>query len=93
MEQQLEPLFHKNSYGYRPLKSAHQAINQVRKNCIESDWVIDLDIRKFFDEIDHKLMLKGLTHSNVRKMGKTICRTLVDSTHRASQWTPHTKRR
>jgi RNA-directed DNA polymerase len=60
MERQIEPHFHKDSYGYRPLRSSHQAIEEVRKNCKEKDWVIDLDISKFFDEIDHELLMKAL---------------------------------
>jgi group II intron reverse transcriptase/maturase len=62
MEERIDRLFHENSYGYRPLKSAHQAVEQVRQNCHQLDWVIDLDISKFFDEIDHELMLKAVTH-------------------------------
>ena len=62
MERQVDKLFHGNSYGYRPLKSAHQAVEQVRKNSYKYDWVIDMDIQKFFDEIDHELMLKAVTH-------------------------------
>ena len=62
MEKQIDKLFHENSYGYRPLKSAHQALEQVRKNSFKYDWVIDMDIQKFFDEIDHELMLKAVTH-------------------------------
>jgi group II intron reverse transcriptase/maturase len=62
MEERIDHLFHENSYGYRPLKSAHQAVEQVRQNCYKLDWVIDLDISKFFDEIDHELMLKAVEH-------------------------------
>jgi len=62
MEKRIDQLFHENSYGYRPLKNAHQALEQVRQNCFQYDWVIDMDIRKFFDEIDHELMLKAVTH-------------------------------
>jgi len=62
MEQHIDHLFHVNSYGYRPLKSARQAIEEVRKNCKTTDWVIDLDISKFFDEISHELMLKAVAH-------------------------------
>jgi len=62
MEKRIDGMFHENSYGYRPLKSAHQAIEQVRQNCYKQDWVIDMDISKFFDEIDHELLLKGIRH-------------------------------
>lgn len=67
MEKRIEPLFHEHSYGYRPLKSTHQAIAQVRENCYKMDWVIDLDISKFFDEIDHELMLKAVAHVTEEK--------------------------
>lgn len=67
LEQDVDPLFSKFSYGYRPNKSAHQAIKQCRKNCMEMDWAIDLDIKSFFDEIDHGLMLKALSHFTKKK--------------------------
>ena len=60
MEVKLEHRFHENSYGYRPMKSAHQALDEVRENCLEKDWVIDLDISNFFDEINHDLMIKAV---------------------------------
>ena len=53
--------FSASSFGYRPTKSAHQAIEQCRENCMKMDWVIDLDIKNFFDEIDHELMMKALS--------------------------------
>ena len=62
LEQIADKRFSKNSFGYRPNKSAHQAIKQCRKNCMQMDWAIDLDIKSFFDEIDHDLMLKALGH-------------------------------
>lgn len=60
MEKRIDHQFHQHSYGYRPLKSTRQAVEQVRKNCKVQDWVIDLDISKFFDEIDHELLLKAV---------------------------------
>lgn len=60
IEKKIDQRFHENSYGYRPLKSSHQAIKQVRENCLQNDWVIDMDIEKFFDEIDHELLMKGV---------------------------------
>lgn len=63
LEPRLEKVFSPNSFGYRPNKSAHQALEQVRKNCWKTDWVIDLDIKGFFDNIDHtKLMLAVERH-------------------------------
>lgn len=62
MEKRVDRLFHEHSYGYRPLKSAHDALEQVRQNCYRQDWVIDMDIAGFFDEIDHGVMLKAVEH-------------------------------
>lgn len=62
LEKAIDHKFHKNSYGYRPLKSAKQAVKQVQENCYRYDFVIDMDISKFFDEIDHELMLKAVGH-------------------------------
>ena len=71
MEQHIDQHFHENSYGYRPLKSSRQAIEQVRKNCKEKDWVIDMDISKFFDEIDHELLMKAVDKLIEEKWIKT----------------------
>jgi RNA-directed DNA polymerase len=60
MEKQIDHQFSQHSYGYRPMKSSRQAIEEVRKNCKEQDWVIDLDISKFFDEIDHELLMRAV---------------------------------
>ncbi|MFT6810843.1 MAG: RNA-directed DNA polymerase, partial [Saprospiraceae bacterium] len=63
IEPRLEAVFSSNSYGYRPKKNAHQALSKVRENCWKQDWVIDLDIKGFFDNIDHnKLMLAVEQH-------------------------------
>jgi RNA-directed DNA polymerase len=56
LEPLLEPLFHRDSYGYRPNKSAHQALQQARRRCWQYDWIVDLDICAFFDSIDHTLL-------------------------------------
>jgi group II intron reverse transcriptase/maturase len=57
---QLEPIFDQDSYGYRPGKSAHQAVESCRKRCWKYDWVVDLDIKGFFDSIDHDLLMRAL---------------------------------
>ena len=62
LEPILEPIFHENSYGYRPRKSAHDAIEVTRKRCWKYDWVLEYDIRGLFDNIDHDLLLKALRH-------------------------------
>lgn len=60
LEPQLEPIFHPDSYGYRPGKSALDAVGTARKRCWRYDWVIDLDIKGFFDAIDHDLLMKAV---------------------------------
>lgn len=63
IEPRLEEVFSPNSYGYRPNKNTHQALQKVRENCWKQDWIIDLDIKGFFDNIDHqKLMLAVKKH-------------------------------
>lgn len=62
LEPKLEPMFHEDSYGYRPGKNAHQALEKANYRCRYYDWVLDLDIAGFFDNIDHELMLKALGH-------------------------------
>lgn len=60
LEPRLEPVFHPSSFGYRPGKNAHQAVNQARQNCWRYDWVLDMDLRAFFDTIDHGLMMRAV---------------------------------
>jgi hypothetical protein len=55
-----EPRFHPDSYGFRPRKSAHDAIAACRERCWKYDWVIDLDVQKFFDEVPWDLVVRGL---------------------------------
>src|SRR6059058_4705230 len=60
LEPIVEPLFHPDSYGYRPGKSALDAVGACRRRCWRYDWVVDLDIRGFFDNIDHPLMMHAV---------------------------------
>ena len=60
LEPIVEPLFHNSSFGYRPSRNCHQALAQAERNSFNHDFVIDLDIRSFFDTIDHELLLKAV---------------------------------
>jgi len=62
LEPVVEPKFHPDSYGYRPGKSAHDALATARQRCWRSDWVIDLDIKGFFDNLDHDLVMRAVRH-------------------------------
>jgi len=60
LEPRLEAEFMDTSYGYRPKKSAHEAVIEVQKNVRKYSWVIDLDIQEFFENVDHKLLYLAL---------------------------------
>jgi group II intron reverse transcriptase/maturase len=60
LEARVEQIFHPDSYGYRPGRSAHDAVRTCRQRCWRYDWVVDLDIEKFFDSVDHDLMIKAV---------------------------------
>ena len=62
LEPQVEPVFHPDSYGYRPGKSALDAVAACRKRCWRADWVIDMDIRAFFDTVPWDLVRKAVAH-------------------------------
>ena len=60
LEPEIEPCFHPDSYGYRPGRSAIDAVGVARRRCWRYDWVVDLDIKGFFDNIDHVLLMKAV---------------------------------
>ena len=78
METSIDKLFHESSYGYRPLKSAHQALEQARRNVKRYDWVIDMDIKGFFDNISHDLLIKALDKVVPEKWVKMYCKRWLE---------------
>ena len=62
LEPLLEPVFDENSFGYRPVKSAHDALAVTRVRCWQYDWVVEFDIRGLFDHLNHDLLMKALRH-------------------------------
>jgi RNA-directed DNA polymerase len=60
LEPRTELIFHDDSYGYRPKRSAHDALAKCRQRCWDKDWVIDLDVATFFDSVDHDLMVRAV---------------------------------
>jgi len=60
LERILEPHFHNSSFGYRPARNCHQAVEQANRNTYDHDFVIDMDIKGFFDNIDHDLLMKAV---------------------------------
>ena len=67
LEARTESIFHPDSYGYRPRKSAHDALKKCRERCWRKDWVLDLDIRKFFDSLDHDLVVRTVEANTADK--------------------------
>ena len=59
LEEKLEPIFHQDSYGYRPGRKAQDALAVTRRRCWKQDWILDLDVRAFFDSVPHDLLLKA----------------------------------
>ena len=62
LEPRVEPHFHPDSYGYRPGRSALDAVGTARQRCWDANWVIDLDIKAFFDSIPHALVERAVAH-------------------------------
>jgi len=67
LEPMMESIFHPSSFGYRPGRSAHDALEQCRANCIQKAWVLDVDIKGFFDNISHGMMMKLLQQHTQEK--------------------------
>jgi group II intron reverse transcriptase/maturase len=67
LEARTESVFHPDSYGYRPRKSAHGALARCRQRCWEGNWVVDLDIERFFDSLDHDLVMKTVESNTTDK--------------------------
>jgi len=78
LEPIVEPCFLDDSYGYRPGKSAHDALAVTRKRCWQYDWVLEFDIRGLFDNIDHELLLRAVRkHTDCRWVLLYIERWLI----------------
>ena len=60
LEPLVEPHFHPDSYGYRPGKSAIEAVGVTRQRCWRYNWVLDSDIKGFFDNLDHELLMRAV---------------------------------
>ncbi|MEO9204499.1 MAG: group II intron reverse transcriptase/maturase [Gammaproteobacteria bacterium] len=82
LEPLIEPQFDNDSYGYRPKKSALDAVAQARQRCWKRQWVIDLDIQGFFDNIDHELVMRAvLKHTSCQWVRLYVKRWLQADIH------------
>lgn len=60
LQPRTESIFHDDSFGYRPGRSAHDALERCRQRCWQKDWLLDCDIQKFFDSLEHRLVVKAV---------------------------------
>ena len=67
IEERLDSIFHEDSYGYRPKKSAHEALERCKSRCWYENWALEIDIKSFFDKVDHDLIIKALEHHKMPK--------------------------
>jgi len=79
LEPRLERVFHPSSFGYRPGRSAHQAVSQTRRNCWKYDWVLDMDMKAFFDTINHDLMMRAVDKHVPEKWIRLYIRRWLES--------------
>jgi len=79
LENIVDKTFSDNSFGYRPNKSAHEAIEQCRINCMKYSWVIDIDIKGFFDNIDHALLMQAVQWHTDKKHILLYCQRWLDA--------------
>lgn len=92
LEKELEPHFHPSSYGYRPGKSAHDALKACAENCWKRWYVVDMDIKKFFDEISHEKMMEILRKYTKKKHILLYCERWLKAPVHKLDGTVDTKR-
>jgi group II intron reverse transcriptase/maturase len=79
LEPNVEKVFHDDSYGYRPGRSPADAVRVCRQRCFKKDWVVDLDVKAFFDSVPWDLMLKAVTRHTDSRVGPVVCEALAES--------------
>lgn len=79
LEAIVDKTFSDNSFGYRPNKSAHEAVEQCRIHCMKYSWVIDIDIKGFFDNIDHDLLMQAVQWHTEKKHILLYCQRWLEA--------------
>ena len=92
LEPLVEPQFHPDSYGYRPGKSALDAVGMARQRCWRRDWVLDLDIKAFFDSIDTELLMRAVRKHTDCPWVLFVHRQMAESPDADGGWEPHRAR-
>ena len=88
LEPSVEPVFHEDSYGYRPGRSPVDAVRVCRERCFRKDWVVDLDIRAFFDSVSWDLMLKAVSAPHRPEMDRAVRGALAEGPDAKARWNP-----
>lgn len=79
VEKLLDPEFDEDSYGYRPAKSAHDALERCKRRCWAHSWVLEVDIKSFFDCVRHDLVLKALEHHGMPRWVMLYCKRWLEA--------------
>jgi group II intron reverse transcriptase/maturase len=79
VESRIDSVFHRDSYGYRPGKSAHQALEVCAQRCWYHHWALEIDIRAFFDNVRHDLVIKALEHHQMPTWVILYCRRWLEA--------------
>lgn len=85
VEAVLDPIFHADSYGYRPGKSAHDALRQCATRCRQYNWALEVDISAFFDHVRHDLIIKALEHHQMPDWVILYCRRWLEAPMQSAQ--------
>ncbi len=89
LEPMLEPVFDRDSFGYRPGRSALDAVALVRRRSWEYDWVVEFDIKGLFDNIDHELLLRAVRKHCQQSLGTSVHREMAEGAYgdrKGNQW-------
>jgi group II intron reverse transcriptase/maturase len=91
LEPSMETVFHNSSFGYRPGRSQHDALEQCQRNCIKKAWVLDVDIKGFFDNISHSIMIELVGQHTKAKVGLNVCGKMVKGRSGTRRWKHNSK--
>ena len=86
LEPLVEPRFHQDSYGYRPGTSAHDALAACRQRCWKYDWMIDLDVQKFFDTVPWDLVVRAVRGGHRLPLGAAVRQAVAGCAAAAPGW-------
>ena len=86
LEPVVETVFHPDSYGYRPGRSALDAVEACKQRCWRRPWVVDLDIQGFFDNVPHEQIIAAVEKHTDRAVGRAVCEAVAHRPDAAARW-------